>query len=127
MSFEYSVHPEENLVRLRWTGEFTIEALIGRMNEMASEGALKAGMNVLGDYREADWIGVVGEMTDYLDYSESVNEARGVFKSAVLIGTEEDMELVTMFDRISHQRGLGIETKGFLGEEEALAWLGNGG
>jgi hypothetical protein len=63
-------------------------------------------------------------MGDYIDYNEKVQGERGAFKSAVVVGGEGEMELVRMFNMVSHQRGLGIETKGFLVEEEAMVWLG---
>jgi hypothetical protein len=124
MSFEYSLHPEENLIRIRCTGDFTIEGLIGWMEEMGTDPLITPGMNLFGDYREARWVGDVQEMGDYIDYNEKVQGERGAFKSAVVVGGEGEMELVRMFNMVSHQRGLGIETKGFLVEEEAMVWLG---
>ena len=127
MSFEYTVHPEENLIRMRWLGDFTIEALIEKMEVIALDPGFTPGMNTLGDYREARWVGDVHEMSDYIDYSEKVQTERGAFKSAVVVSSEDEMEVVRMFDLVSHQRGLPIETKGFKDEAAAMEWLGDGG
>ncbi|MEM7148159.1 MAG: hypothetical protein AAF591_23865 [Verrucomicrobiota bacterium] len=126
MSCEYSIDPEANLIRLRWTGDFRIERLIEKMGEIAENEDAKPGMNILGDYREAPWVGEVGEMSDYVDYCESAREERGSYRSAVLLERAEDLDLVAMFDLVAKQRGLEIETKGFLDEESALEWLQGG-
>jgi hypothetical protein len=123
MSFEYSVHPADNLIRVRWCGEFTMEELIKRMEEMAGDPLVKPGMNMLGDYREARWIGDVQEIGDYIDYNEKVEAERGEFKSAVMVACEDELEVVRIFDLVAHQRGLGIDTRGFLDESDAMGWL----
>ncbi|MFV1995238.1 MAG: hypothetical protein ACC661_07360, partial [Verrucomicrobiales bacterium] len=57
------------------------------------------------------------------DFSEEVKEARGSFKSAVILRDEAERELVTMFDLVAKQRNIGMDTRGFATAEEALAWL----
>ncbi|MFV1995817.1 MAG: hypothetical protein ACC661_10305 [Verrucomicrobiales bacterium] len=123
MNFEYSIDVEANLVRTRCTGAFTIDGLIEEMKKIAEDPLFRPGMNMLGDYSEGEWIGEVKGMTDFIDFSEEVKEARGSFKSAVILRDEAARELVTMFDLVARQRDIGMETRGFATAEEALEWL----
>ena len=126
MSLEYSIYPEENLIRMRCAGEFTFEELMAHTERVNADGQFRPGMNTLGDYRVAEFTGEVSSMSDYVAHTVKLSGIRGKCKWAVMVPDESFTDLITMFDLVAKQRGVGIETRGFASEEEALAWLKEG-
>ena len=123
MSLEYSIYPEENLIRMRCAGEFTFEELIAHTERVNADAQFRPGMNTLGDYREARFTGEVSSMSAYVDHTVKLSGIRGKCKWAVLVRDESFKDLIAMFDLVAKKRGVGIETRAFKQEENALAWL----
>jgi hypothetical protein len=123
MSLEYSIYPEENLIRMRCAGEFTFDELIAHTERVNADEQFRPGMNTLGDYREARFTGEVSSMSDYVDHTVKLSGIRGKCKWAVMVRDESFKDLIAMFYLGAKKRGVGIETRAFRQEENALAWL----
>ncbi|MEM7144859.1 MAG: hypothetical protein AAF591_06965 [Verrucomicrobiota bacterium] len=123
MSFEFKVYPEENLIRMRCEGAFTFEELIAHTERVNADPEFRPGMNTLGDYREASLAGEISGMSDYVDHTVKLGEVRGSCKWAVIVPDESFTDVIRMYDLVSRQRGVDIETRAFCEEDEALAWL----
>ena len=123
MPLEYSIDPTENLIRTRCYGDFTFSEVITHSEKVNSDGLFRPGMDTLSDFREARFVGNVAEMSEYVEHSVKLYAYRGPCKWAILVGDEDFVGLVRLFDLVTKQRGIGIETRGFWEEEAALDWL----
>ena len=123
MPLEYSIDPSENLIRTRCYGDFTFAEVITHSERVNSDELFRPGMNTLSDFREARFVGNVAEMSQYVEHSVKLYEVRGRCKWAILVGDEDFIGLVGIFDLVAKQRGIGIETRGFWEERAALYWL----
>jgi hypothetical protein len=64
MSLDYRIYPEENLIRMRCVGDFTFEELIAHTERVNADARFRKGMNTLGDYSEASFVGQISTMSD---------------------------------------------------------------
>jgi hypothetical protein len=64
LELSYSIHPRENLVRVRIAGEITVDGIIKFMTQIGSDSSYRRDMSVLVDFRESTSFG-------QWDYSES--------------------------------------------------------
>ncbi len=123
--FEFEISPDENLIRMHCVGEFTIEELIAHTVRVNEHPDFRPGMDTLGDYREAQWIGDPGAITEYVEHTASLEKIRGNCKWAVLTRDESDQRLIGLFDLVNKRRGIQIETRAFDTEKAAHEWLGH--
>ena len=123
MSFEYTIYPEENLIRMKCSGDFTIPELMEHTLRVNQDPKFQPGMNTLGDYLDAHWVGEVQEMSDYLEHTEMLEKVRGKCRWAILLRTDGGRKLIEMYNLMVRERGIQIETRAFTSEQEALAWL----
>jgi len=84
MESSYSIDAQENLLRLHAWGEFTVDTLIGLLNQARADPGYRPGMNSLGDYREARGEWDFSEIQRLRDYILRVEVPREVRWAAVL-------------------------------------------
>ena len=60
MDFAFKIDPEKNLIRVRCSGGFAMSELIEQMKRIYADPAFRPGMDMLGDYREAELTGESG-------------------------------------------------------------------
>ena len=126
MGFEYSIHPGENLIRMRCEGEFYAGDLFAHTERVNADPLFRPGMDTLGDYREAEFADDASAMADILRQTESLSKIRGKCRWAVIAPDSDFIRMVKLFAMVTKKRGAGIESRAFRTEEEAMAWILSG-
>jgi len=123
MPIRYTIDPGANLIRVAHEGPFTIAEMIQHSLRVNGDPLFAPGMNTLTDLRQASLADRVDAIREYVEHSAELQKARGPCKWACLVADEAARDLIGFFDLVTHQRGIAIQTKGFLDETEAEAWL----
>ena len=123
MAIAYTIEPEANLIRVSYEGSFTIAEMITHSLRVNDDPLFVKGMNTLSDLREARLVDDVSAIRDYVEHAIDLKAVRGACRWACLVADEAGRDMIWSFDLVLRDRGGEIETKGFLDESEALAWL----
>jgi hypothetical protein len=68
MESSYSIHPAENLVKMRVWGELTVDGLIDLITRTGQDPAFDPGMNAVADLRESHGNWDYSEIQRYRDF-----------------------------------------------------------
>ena len=123
MPFTYTIDGTVGLVRVQCEGSFTIDEMIAHSLRVNEDPDFVPGMNTLSDLREAQLVDEVAAVRNYLDHTRELETFRGACRWACLVADLSARNLIWSFDLLLKERGSAIEAKGFLEEDEALAWL----
>jgi hypothetical protein len=77
LELSYSIHPRENLLRVRIAGEITVDGIIKFMNQIGADSSYRRDMRVLVDFRESTSFGQwdYSETQRYRDYLVRIGAA----------------------------------------------------
>lgn len=77
LELSYSIHPRENLLRVRVAGEISVDALIKFMNQIGADASYRRDMGVLVDFRQSTSFGQwdFSETQRYRDYLVRIGAA----------------------------------------------------
>src|SRR5262245_38395558 len=84
MEGQYAIDPHENLARLRFWGELTVDGQIERMNRVGADPQYSPGMNAIADYREAYGNWDYSEVQRYRDYIVHISPGKSCRWAAVV-------------------------------------------
>lgn len=123
MPIEYEIDTEAGLVRVHCRGSFTIDQMIQHSQRVNRDPRFVAGMNTLTDLREAELVDEVQAIRRYVDHAAELEKLRGSCRWACLVADEAARDLIWSFNLVARSNGVSIETRAFLEEASALAWL----
>jgi len=122
MEIQYTVEPENNLIRLKVRGEVTTDEFIRNARTLYNDPRFEKGMNTLVDVTGAEFTPSFREVMMTKDFVKAVEGARGFCKWAIYdAGLSDARDYYNLYKMIAND--VNIEARAFEDTAEAEKWV----